>query len=368
MDPRKSQETTVIDQSPDKPEMSSAWQEFLEAHDAVIENGKVTSFGPSAQPYPSIQDTCVCELTPLGLIRVTGEEARTFLHSQFTNDLEQVTAHTGQLNSYCSPKGRVLSIFLIFKHDADYFLVLPQDVIEITLRRLVMYKLRTQVDLIDASGQSVLFGVAGPGVEPAFENLGITLPQKVYGCTQENGATLVRLPSENVRILIMADAETAVSLCSQLSEKLPLATFRLWDLHDISCGIPQVTALTSEAFTPQMTNLELIDGVSFSKGCYPGQEVVARTHYLGKPNRRMYRANIATERLPEPGTNVFSAEEGDQPLGKVVVSQMVSARHASALIVLRTQKEEDPCLRIGSADGPAISLQELPYSLQSGPD
>lgn len=358
----------MVDQSPDKPEISSAWQEFLEAHDAVIENGQVTSFGPSAQPYPGIQDTCVCELTPLGLIRVTGEEAQTFLHSQFTNDLEQVTAHTSQLNSYCSPKGRVLSIFLTFKHDGDYFLVLPKDVIEITLRKLVMYKLRSQVDLIDASGQFVLFGVAGPGVEPAFENLGTELPQKVHGCARENGAALIRLPSENTRILIMADAETAVSLCSQLSEKLLLATYRLWDLHDISCGIPRVTALTSEAFTPQMTNLELIDGVSFSKGCYPGQEVVARTHYLGKPNRRMYRASIATEQLPEPGTNVFSAEEGDQPLGKIVISQMVSAGHASALIVLRTQKEEDPCLRIGSVGGPAISLQELPYSLQSGPD
>lgn len=347
--------------------MSSPWQEFLVAHDAVIENGRVTSFGPSVQPYPGTQDTCVCELTPLGLIRVTGEETRTFLHSQFTNDLEQVTAHTSQLNSYCSPKGRVLSIFMVFKHNGDYFLVLPKDVIEITLRKLVMYKLRSKVDLYDASEHSVLFGVTGPGVGPAFENLGIELPQKVYGCTQESGATLVRLPSENTRILVMADAETAVSLCSQLSEKLPLATFRLWDLHDISCGIPRVTALTSEAFTPQMTNLELINGVSFSKGCYPGQEVVARTHYLGKPNRRMYRASIATEQLPEPGTNVFSAEEGDQPLGKVVVSQMVSAGHASALIVLRTQKEEDPCLHIGSADGPAISLQELPYSLQSGP-
>ncbi len=358
----------MTDQSPDKPEMSSVWQEFLVAHDAVIENGQVTSFGPSAQPYPGIQDSCVCELTPLGLIRVTGEEALTFLHSQFTNDLEQITTHTSQLNSYCNPKGRVLSIFLVFKHDDDYFLVLPKDVIEITLKKLVMYKLRSKVDLFDASEQSVLFGVTGPGVEPAFENLGIELPQKVYGCTQESEATLVRLPSENVRVLIVTNAETAVSLCGRLSEKLPLATFRLWDLHDISCGIPRVTALTSEAFTPQMTNLELIDGVSFSKGCYPGQEVVARTHYLGKPNRRMYRASITTERLPEPGTNVFSTEEGDQPLGKVVVSQMVSTGHASALIVLRTQKEEDPCLRIGSVDGPAISLQELPYSLQSGQD
>ena len=167
--------------------MSSAWQEFLKQHDAVIEDGQVTSFGPSAEPYPGIQDTCVCELTPLGLIRVTGEEAQTFLHSQFTNDLEQVTAHTSQLNSYCSPKGRVLSVFQVFRHDEDYLLVLPKDLIETTLRKLVMYKLRTKVDLVDASEQFVLFGVAGPEVEAVFGDLGITLPQKTYGCTQETG-------------------------------------------------------------------------------------------------------------------------------------------------------------------------------------
>ena len=354
--------------SPDKPEMSGTWLEFLTAHNAVIENGRVVSFGSSAPTYPGIQDTCLCELTPWGLIRITGEEARTFLHSQFTNDLEQVTVQTGQLSSYCNPKGRLLSIFQIYQRDSDYFLVLPKDVIEVTLGKLAMYKLRTKADLSDVSEQFVLFGAAGPGVEPAFENLGIAPPQKTYGCTQENGMTLVRLPSENSRILIVADAEAAVSLGEKLSGKMPLATSRLWDLHDISCGIPRVTAPTSEAFTPQMTNLELVDGVSFSKGCYPGQEVVARTHYLGKPNRRMYRAHIATECLPEPGTNVFSAEEGDQPLGKVVVSQMISEEQASALIVLRTQKEGDTGLCIESADGPAVSLQKLPYSLQSGPD
>ena len=348
--------------------MSSAWQEFLTAHDAVIEDDRVLSFGPSAPSYPGVQDTCLCELTPLGLIRVAGEEAQAFLHSQFTNDLEQVTAQTGQLSSYCNPKGRLLSIFQVYQHDGDYFLVLPKDVIEVTLGKLSMYKLRAKAELSDVSEEFVLFGAAGPGVEPGFENLGIALPPKTYGCTQENGATLVRLPSENSRILIVAGAETAASLGEQLSEKMSLATSRLWDLHDISCGIPRVTAQTSEAFTPQMTNLELVDGVSFSKGCYPGQEVVARTHYLGKPNRRMYRAHIATGHLPEPGTNVFSAEEGDQPLGKVVVSQMISAEQASALVVLRTQKERDPDLCIESAGGPAVSLQKLPYSLQSGSD
>ena len=347
--------------------MISNWQEFLDKHNAVSENDRITSFGSSAQTYPGTQDTCICELTPLGLIRATGEEVRTFLHGQFTNDLEQVTDHMSQISSYCNPKGRMLSIFRIFKRNEDYFLILPKDVIDITFKKLSMFKLRAKVDLHDVSGQFALFGVAGPEAQSALESLDIELPQKESDCVQVDGTAMIRLPSENVRSLFVANTETAASLCSQLSEILPLVTSRLWDLHDISCGIPQVTAHTSEVFTPQMTNLELIDGVSFSKGCYPGQEVVARTHYLGKPNRRMYKASITTEQAIEPGTNVFSAEEGNQALGKVVVSQMVSAEQASALIVLRTQKKDDPNLHIESADGPAISLQTLPYSLVSGP-
>ncbi len=346
--------------------MNSPWQEFLEKHNAVVNQDRVTSFGPSGQPYPGMQDTCVCELTQLGLIRVTGEEAHTFLHSQFTNDLTQVTDHTSQLSSYCNPKGRVLSIFRIFKRDGDYYLVLPKDVIDLTLRKLTMFKLRAQVELQDASEQLTLFGVAGPGVQPALESINVVLPQTENDCIQVDGTVMIRLPSENIRVLFVADAKAATTICNQLCEQLPLVTSRLWDLHDISCGVPQVTAHTSETFTPQMINLELIDGVSFSKGCYPGQEVVARTHYLGKPNRRMYRASITTKQAIQSGTNIFSAEDDAQALGKVVVSQMVSAKQANALVVLRTQKMDESNLHIASTDGPAVSLKTLPYSLGPG--
>ena len=348
--------------------MSNTWLEFLSAQDAIVENGRVISFGSSAQPCDGTEHTCVCELTPWGLIHVTGEEAESFLHSQFTNDLKQVTTRSSQLSSYCNPKGRILSIFRIFKRDNGYFLILPKEVLEVTLRKLVMFKLRTKADLLDKSGQLVLFGIAGPKTETVLESLNIAVPQKENDCLQEeNGTSIIRLPSESTRVLFVTTVELAASLWKQLSEELPVMTSRLWDLHDILSGIPQVTADTSEAFTPQMTNLELIDGVSFTKGCYPGQEVVARTHYLGKPNRRMYRAAITTDHAPRPGTNIFSLEESNQAVGKVVISQMASANSACALIVLRTEKQDDPNLHIESTTGPSVSIQTLPYSLEPRP-
>lgn len=344
--------------------MNNIWLEFLSAQGAIVENGQVISLGSPDQPCYGTESTCVCELTPLGLIHVTGEEAESFLHGQFTNDLKQVTTHFSQLSSYCNPKGRILSIFRIFKRDKDYFLILPKEVLEVTLRKLTMFKLRTKADLLDASGQFALFGVAGLETETVLENLDIAVPQKANDCLQEDGATMIRLPGENTRVLFVTTVERAASLWKQLSEKLPAMTSRLWDLHDIFSGIPQVTARTSEAFTPQMTNLELIDGVSFTKGCYPGQEVVARTHYLGKPNRRMYRAAITTDHAPGPGTNIFSPEEGSQAVGKVVMSQMESTNSAGALLVLRTEKQDDPNLHIESTTGPSVSIQTLPYSLE----
>ena len=347
--------------------MNDNWLEFLTQQDAVIENNRVVAFGDSGSQIYSIDSTHVYELSTLGVIRAAGEEAQSFLHSQFTNDLNSISKDISQLSSYCNPKGRMLSIFRIFKRDDDYFLILPRDVLEPTIKKLTMFKLMAKVDLTDESDQLILFGVAGPETESILSDLGITIPQEINHCIQNDEMTIIRLPSENTRVLFITKIKLAISYWKQLSEKLSTANSDIWDLHDIHSGIPQITTNTSEAFIPQMTNLELIDGVSFSKGCYPGQEVVARTHYLGKPNRRMYRANIEGSDTPESGTNIFSPEDESQPVGKLVIAQKISDDNSSALIVLRTAKENAEDLHLGSITGPKVSMQSLPYPLDIEP-
>jgi len=347
--------------------MNDNWFEFLQEHDAIIENNQVVSIGDSHSQVYSIDITYVCELSTLGVIRATGEEAQSFLHGQFTNDLNNVSTDISQLSSYCNPKGRMLSILRIIKRDNDIFFILPRDVLEPTIKKLTMFKIMAKVDLSDESDQLIVFGVAGPETESVLNELNITIPEEINHCIQSDKITIIRLPSENTRVLFITNVKLAISFWKQLSEKISVATSDVWDLHDIHSGIPQITANTSEAFIPQMTNLELIDGVSFSKGCYPGQEVVARTHYLGKPNRRMYRIYIADENPPEPGTNIFSPEDESQPVGKIVSALKTSDDSCSALAVLRTEKENDETLHSGSVTGPKVSVQSLPYSLDTEP-
>jgi folate-binding protein YgfZ len=163
----------------------------------------------------------------------------------------------------------------------------------------------------------------------------------------------------------MSEPDTAKEIWQSVSNKATLSTYKTWELHDIQSGIPQVTEETSEAFIPQMVNFELIGGVNFQKGCYPGQEIVARTHYLGKPNRRMYRITIESENYPLPGTNIFSEKNGDQAVGKIVSAQSSSNEICSALAVLRTANEEDDELHLESISGPKITIHSLPYALES---
>ena len=344
--------------------MTASWLKFLKNKGAIVEHDRVISFASLPNPSDETGRTCLCELTNLGLIHASGEDAESFLHSQFTNDLKQVTARLSQLSSYCSPKGRMLCIFRIFKRDEGYFLILPKDVLDLTLQKLTLYKLRSKVDLHDKSDQFVLFGISGPETESVLNGMSIGVPENNDECAISDEATIIRIPGEFTRVLLACTSERAISLWKQLSDVLPSMTYRVWDQHDILSGIPQITANTVEAFTPQMTNLEIINGVSFTKGCYPGQEIIARTHYLGKPNRRMYRATIATDQAPESGANIYSPAAGSQAIGKVVISQMVSKGSASALVVLRSEMPQNPDLHVQSISGPAVSIQKLPYSLQ----
>ena len=345
--------------------MNKSWEKFLLQHGAEIENGQVISIGESQNEFYSLDQTYLCDLSTHGVIRAQGEDAHSFLHGQFTNDLDQITESISQISSYCNPKGRMLSIFRIFKNDESYFLVIPKDVIAPTLSKLNMYKLMSKVDLIDATEEFVVFGMTGSGAESVLEGINLNVPRADNECVHDDGVTLIKIPGEHKRILIISDENRATTLVEQIIDKAQLATSALWDLHDIHNGIPKITAKTCEAFIPQMTNLDIIGGVNFQKGCYPGQEVVARTHYLGKPNRRMYRAVIDDEYLPDVGTNIFSPENADQPVGKIVNAQKISDDNSYALVVLRIEKENSEDLHLESITGPKISLQSLPYSLDS---
>ncbi len=302
-------------------------------------------------------DNIFVVLNDQGLIRATGEDAASFLHNLLTNDIEHLAAERARNAGLCTAKGRMIASFLIWREGADYLLQLSADILPGILKKLSMYVLRSKVKLTDLSAERVLIGVSGA---EAASVVGSEIAPMTT--TAIEGGTLVRLDEQRFILAIQTDASAA--LLARLSARAAPADLAAWHRGEIEQGIPRIVAATQEAFVPQMVNYEIaaVGGVSFQKGCYPGQEVVARTHYLGKVKRRMYRAKLDTA-FP-PGTDVFTPETGDQHCGALVLTAPVPAGGFECLVVVQSAGAAAGEVHVGKPDGPRLQLLPLPYAVE----
>ncbi len=249
----------------------------------------------------------VMALPSLTVIQVSGEEAESFLQNLLTNDIRTLTTYTAQLSGFCNPKGRLLSLFYVIKREQDFLLVLTTGLAESIAQRLTMFKLRSKVD-ITVNSELKLMGYLSQ--EP-LENQ----PTTLWSGSQHNAQLSIYLPGNLHRYLVISTDE------SSIDDKLRIGTENLWSSAEIVSGLPMVYLQSKEQFTPQQLNLDVVGGVSFKKGCYPGQEVVARLHYLGKPSRRLFLAQIQAETAPE--TNIEVSDESGEVAGHVVQAAMI---------------------------------------------
>ena len=341
--------------------MNSDWKTFLEAQtDSASESAAAQAADAAPDPECGLLD-----LSHLGLIRVSGEDAETFLQGQLSNDVREVSDSHFQMSSYCTPKGRMLANFVLFRHAGDYLLQMPQELLPAILKRMTMFVLMSKVQVTDASDQLVRIGVAGECAESLLKQHFASPPANAGGVAQSGGMTLLRLASERPRFEIIGDARAMIALWPQLAADAKVANADWWSLIDIRSGIPTVRADTVEAFVPQMVNMQLLDGVSFTKGCFTGQEVIARMKYLGKIKRRMYLAHADTDNRPLPGDEIFSASsQSPQGAGKVVNASLSPGGGYDLLAVLEVASADEGDLHLQQALGPKLQLRELPYSLE----
>lgn len=320
----------------------------------------VTPDAPLATAFPAC---AICDLSHFGLIKISGPDKRAFLQGQLTNDINAVSEELAQLSSYCSPKGRMLGSFWIFQRGDDLFLQLPQSRLPAILKRLQMFVLRSQVELEDVSNSLARFGLNGDCAEILLPYV----PENEKASHTGDSVTVIRIPGETPRYELIGPPETMTALWKNASVRAKRVNRDYWALMDIRAGIPNVYDETVEAFVPQMANLQLLDGVSFTKGCYTGQEVVARMQYLGKLKRRMYRAHIDTEERPAPGTELFSpSSESGQGAGRIVDAAPAPDGGFEVLAVLQISSAEAGDLHLQSADGPTLTLMDLPYPFADG--
>src|SRR5216683_1619692 len=212
----------------------------------------------------------VADLSHNALIGVTGDDAAGFLHGQFTNDVESLAAGHAQWNGWCSPKGRLLATFLLLRTADRFLLMLPAEIAPAIAKRLTMYVLRSKVKIVDETELYARIGLAGARAAQSVASHWGRTPAAMQS-VEKDGAICVALGGDRF-----------------------------------------------DAFVPQMANFDLVGGVSFTKGCYPGQEIVARTQYRGILKRRMALAHLGDGDRPAPGQSVFSSSFGAQAAGTIV--------------------------------------------------
>ena len=340
--------------------MLTSWQDFLTRSGAVFENGKATHFG-AQELQAAAAGTVLVDLSHLGLIKATGEDTQNFLQGQFTNDVRKVDPAQAQLSGWCSPKGRLLTTFLLWQSDGSYFLQLPLELQPAIQKRLTMFVMRSKVVLSDACNDAVRFGIAGKQAENLLASQMGALPQVDFGVVNADGSLVIRLPGD--RFEIVANTEKAQALWSALAKDAKPVGSHAWEWLEIRAGVPIITQSTQEQFVPQMVNLEAIGGVSFQKGCYPGQEIVARTQYLGKLKRRMYLAHLESTTPPQAGDEIYSPEMEGQASGMLVNAQASANGGYDVLAVMQIGSAETNDIHLKALDGPKLALEQLPYPL-----
>jgi folate-binding protein YgfZ len=297
----------------------------------------------------------IVPLTELGIIAVEGSDAETLLHGQTTCDVRGLRPGDHSLGAVCTARGRAIAVFHLLKAgDERFLLLLPHTLVDSLRKRLQLFVLRSKVAITDETKRYPLYGLMGPTIE-ALEDL-------VRGYRDGKAFTL-RLPATSglrMLVVVQGGAEAFWNQCL-IGECMPAPEER-WKLEDIRMGMPLFSAELSEEFVPQMLNLELLGGISFTKGCYTGQEIVARTQYLGQIKRRLYRFRLQADAMASAGVPIFRKGRS-QPVGKVV-SFASAGRSARELLAVGEIEwiSSEPLFHFGSPEGPPLVLLPLPYT------
>ena len=294
----------------------------------------------------------ITPLSHLGVIRAQGDDAVKFLHGQLTNDFALLGMEQARLAAFLSAQGRMQASFIGFKRSAtEVLLVCSRDLLAPTLKRLSMFVLRAKAKLSDASEEFALYGVAGDSVAALAGSV-----QTPWSKTDQGDSSLIHLyPADGqARALLVAPASTPAPTG-------PALDAALWAWGEVRSGIATLSAPLVDKFVPQMLNYESVGGVNFKKGCYPGQEVVARSQFRGTLKRRTYLAHAATE--VAVGAEVFTPDDLEQPCGTVVQVAPAPAGGWAALVSLQVAAAAQGALQVGASDGVVLTLDALPYAL-----
>ena len=340
--------------------MIESWKTFLHTQGAEIENNSVLNYGdPDAERTAAVDGTIVADLSQLGVIAFRGDDTATFLQGQLTNDVRNLHTDAAQWSGYCNPKGRLLGNFLMWRQAEDYCLQLSGDILPSVQKRLSMFIMRSKVQGRDASDETVRLVVAGKQALATVTAAMGSAPEASMRSVASGAGQVIRVGDD--KFVLSIAPERAPAVWQVLRKAATPVGAQVWDWMRLNAGIPMIVTATQEQFVPQMVNLEVIGGVSFQKGCYTGQEIVARSQYLGKLKRRMFLAHVDVEAAP--GDNLYSADHEGQVTGTVVNAAPAPTGGFDLLAVAQIESVNTQTLHLKGANGAALRLKPLPYAL-----
>ncbi len=336
--------------------MQETWQAFLQQQGATInDDGAIdlecTNLNISETPLSA-------PLSGFAMLAVEGNDRHVFLHGQFINDLNLIDKPAAQLSAWCNPKGQLITNFLVVNTGTSYLLIFKQELKEFVQKRLTMFVMRSNVTITDISETSPLLGLANTTDYSLLDKNIPTTSGAVYAF---DGLIIICHPDDSGRYLLTGSTDALINKLSLLKNKFTMVASSIWNLLDILAGLPWITSATQEQFLPQMLNLDALNGLSYKKGCYPGQEVIARLHYRGEVKKRLQL--ITTDQQLTVGNNLYLKESGSK-IGTVINSACHTDGLSHALAIIELDKINEP-LFTDTQSNHEVSIRELPYAIDA---
>jgi folate-binding protein YgfZ len=348
------------------------WHQFLSStlerpETMIVQGQKITQFSDPVTERRALQnETIICDLSHWGLLQLKGDDSVSFLQGQVTNDVRLLNGTNVHYTGYCNPKGRLLALFLGFSHQGHLHLQFPRALVEPMMKRLKMFVMRSKVDIQDMSDSIIKIGLNGLQAPALLQKLFSELPQNAYDLVSSENGTLIKLPGTASRYEILASPDKAQAIWNTLKQHATPVGASAWDWLEIQAGVPEVNVQTQEEFVPQMLNLDALNAINYKKGCYTGQEIVARTHYLGKVKRRTQLAHISGDTMPQLNDDVVDAN--GQAVGKIVRIAPALGHHFEsqgfdALVECRLENVGQNTIYWNQVP---LEFKNLPYALEEG--
>jgi len=339
--------------------MQKTWQAFLQELGATIKDDGEINFNNPDPGLGNITETpLISPLSGFALLAISGNDRHSYLHGQFINDLNLIEKPAAQLSGWCNPKGQLITNFLIINTGTSYLLMFKEDIKEFVQKRLSMFVMRSDVTIKDISESSPMVGLANSN---DLSSLAPDIPTNPGAILAIAGLIIICLPDSSGRYLIIGSIEALINKLSELNNSLTMTDSSVWNLLDILAGLGWITSTTKEQFLPQMLNLDALKGLSYQKGCYTGQEVIARLHYRGKVKKRLHLIKSKSQLLVGGHLN---PEQSGNNVGTIINSAMHPDECCYALAVIEMDNTHDK-LFFDHQTNKKIKIIELPYVIDS---